>query len=376
MIRLSGIKAILIKEFIQVSRDRLTFGIIIGMPIIQLILFGFSINSDPRHLPMGVVIQEHSVFSRNILKGLENSSYFKVVTVFENDKEANVALEKGKMSFVLKINSGFERKLLKGEHPQLLLEADATDPGTVGGALGALSTIVAQSTKFDLPQQISDMTDKSPALIDVVVHRRYNPEGITAYNIIPGLIGTILSMTMIMMTSMALTRERERGTMENLLAMPLSPFDIMMGKILPYIIIGLLQFGVILVAGHFLFAVPFLGSLWLATAMVLTFITANLIIGYLFSTLAKTQLQAMQLTFFFFLPSMLLSGFMFPFFGMPKWAQYLSEIFPITHFLRIIRGILLKGSGFEMIYTEMLSIVAFIIIVGGLALGRFRRTLD
>jgi ABC-2 type transport system permease protein len=373
---ISGISAILIKEFIQMSRDRLTFGIIIGMPIIQLILFGFSINGDPRHLPMGVVIREHSVFSRNILKGLENSSYFKVASVFEDEQAASIALEKGQLSFVLTINSGFERKLLKGERPQLLLEADATDPGTVGGALGALSTIVAQSTKFDLPQQVGDMSDASHSLIDVVVHRRYNPEGITAYNIIPGIIGTILSMTMIMMTSMALTRERERGTMENLLAMPLSPFDIMIGKILPYIIIGLLQFGVILIAGHVLFSVPFLGSLWLATAMVLTFITANLIMGYLFSTLAKTQLQAMQLTFFYFLPSLLLSGFMFPFFGMPLWAQYLSEIFPITHFLRIIRGILLKGSGFEIVYTEMLAIVAFILVVGAIALSRFRRTLD
>jgi ABC-2 type transport system permease protein len=376
MVRLSGITAILIKEFIQMSRDRLTFGIIIGMPIIQLILFGFSINGDPRHLPMGVVIREHSVFSRNILKGLENSSYFKVVSVFEDARDANIALEKGKLSFVLTINAGFERKLLKGERPQLLLEADATDPGTVGGALGAVSTIVAQSTKFDLPQQVGDMPDASQSLINVVVHRRYNPEGKTSYNIIPGIIGTILSMTMIMMTSMALTRERERGTIENLLAMPLSPLDIMIGKILPYIIIGLLQFGVILIAGHLLFAVPFLGSLWLATAMVLTFITANLIMGYLFSTLAKTQLQAMQLTFFFFLPSLLLSGFMFPFFGMPLWAQYLSEIFPITHFLRIVRGILLKGSGFEIVYTEMLAIIAFILVVGAIALGRFRRTLD
>jgi ABC-2 type transport system permease protein len=376
MKRFSGIVAILIKEFIQVSRDRLTFGIIIGMPIIQLILFGFSINSDPRHLPLGVVIKEHSVFSRNILKGLENSTYFDVVSVFEDDKEASVALEKGTLSFVLTINSGFERKLLKGEHPQLLLEADATDPGTVGGALGNLSTIVAESTKFDLPQQMSSMSDKTESLIDVVVHRLYNPEGITAYNIIPGLIGTILSMTMIMITSMALTRERERGTMENLLAMPLSPLDIMIGKILPYIMIGLLQFGLILVAGHLLFRVPLQGSLCLATVMVLTFITANLIIGYLFSTLAKTQLQAMQLTFFFFLPSMLLSGFMFPFYGMPVWAQYLSEIFPITHFLRIIRGILLKGSGLEVLYPEMLAIIGFIIGVGAIALGRFRRTLD
>lgn len=376
MIKFSGIAAILIKEFIQVSRDRLTFGIIIGMPIIQLLLFGFSINSDPRHLPLGVVIKEHSVFSRNILKGLENSTYFNVANVFEDDKEANIALEKGNLSFVLTINSGFARKLLKGERPQLLIEADATDPGAVGGALGSLSAIVAESTKFDLPQQISNMSGKSIGLVDVVVHRRYNPEGITAYNIIPGLIGTILSMTMIMMTSMALTRERERGTMENLLAMPLSPFDIMIGKILPYIIIGLLQFGVILVAGHFLFAIPIHGSLGLATGMVLIFITANLIIGYLFSTLAKTQLQAMQLTFFFFLPSMLLSGFMFPFYGMPVWAQYLSELFPITHFLRIIRGILLKGSGVGVLYPEMLAIIGFIIVIGGVALSRFRRTLD
>jgi len=373
MFRLAGVISILVKEFIQVSRDRLTFGIIIGMPIIQLILFGFSINSDPRHLSMGVLIKEHSIFSRNILKGLENSSYFRITHVLENDTEADMALEQGKVSFVLTIDFGFERKLLRKESPQILLDADATDPGAVGGALGVLSTIVNQSLRGDLPTQIGNQANGN---IDIVVHKRYNPEGITAYNIIPGLIGTILSMTMIMMTSMALTREREKGTMENLLAMPLSPLDIMVGKILPYIIMGLLQFAVIIIVGYFLFGVPFLGSIWLSLGMVLIFITANLIVGYFFSTLAKTQLQAMQLTFFFFLPSILLSGFMFPFFGMPKWAQFLGELFPITHFLRIIRGILLKGSSLEIIYPEMLSIIAFILIVGGIALARFQRTLD
>lgn len=376
MFRLTGIIAILIKEFIQVRRDHLTFGIILIMPILQLILFGFSINNDPKYLPMGILIKEHSVFSRNILKGMENSSYFKITHMLENEAEANVALEKGKVSFVLTIDSGFERKLLKKEFPKILLEVDATDPGAVGGALAALSTIVNQSIRFDLPPQINNSIDKSRKDIDIVIHRRYNPEGITAYNIIPGLIGTILSMTMIMMTSMALTRERERGTMENLLAMPLSPLDIMIGKILPYIIIGLLQFVVIIVAGRFLFGVPFLGSIGLAIGVVLIFITANLIVGYLFSTLAKTQLQAMQLTFFFFLPSMLLSGFMFPFLGMPQWAQYLGELFPITHFLRIIRGILLKGSGLEIVYPEMLAIIGFIVVAGVVALARFQRTLD
>lgn len=355
MLKFNGIKAVLIKEFIQVSRDRLTFGIIIGMPIIQLLLFGFSINNDPRHLPLGLVVKENSLFSRSIINGLNNSSYFSIVKNFDDPEIANEELVKSRISFILRINPGFEQKLLKGERPKILLEVDATDPGAVGGALGAIPTIIKESTKHDL-------LNKELPPIDLVIHRRFNPEGVTAYNIIPGLIGTILSMTMIMMTSMALTRERERGTMENLLAMPLTPIDIMLGKILPYIIIGMLQFAVIVIVGRFLFSVPFEGSVLLALGMVFMFVTANLIIGYLFSTIAKTQLQAMQLTFFFFLPSILLSGFMFPFYGMPKWAQYFSEIFPLTHFLRIIRGIMLKGSGLNILYDEVMSMLVFIFL--------------
>jgi ABC-2 type transport system permease protein len=373
--KLRGILAILFKEFIQMRRDRLTFGIMFGLPIIQLIIFGYSINTNPKHLRLGLLSREESVFSRNLVTGLENSTYYKVTQRFQNEKDAKAALEKGGVSFLITLNSGFERQLLKGEKPQLLLEVDATDPVTIGGALSALPQIIDNSLTLDLGKKISTLSTKNGA-IDLVIHKQYNPEGVTAFNIIPGLIGVVLSMTMIMITAMALTRERERGTMENLLSMPISPFEIMVGKISPYIIVGLIQFLVIVLAGKVLFSVPIQGSLIHTGLIVLLFITANLLLGYLFSTIAKTQLQAMQLSFFFFLPSLLLSGFMFPFYGMPKWAQIIGEVFPITHFLRIIRGILLKGIGPESFMNDLVAIVAFIFIVSLIAVARFKRTLD
>jgi ABC-2 type transport system permease protein len=369
------IKALFIKEFIQIRRDRMTFGMMVMMPIIQLILFGFAINNDPRGLPMGVLIYEESVFSRNIIKSFENSSYFKVTQNFTHENQANLALKKGDISFLLTIPAGLERGILRGDQPQILLEADATDPGTVGGALGAIPQLINQSLALDMGRYFPQGAP-SKAIIDVVVHRNYNPESITAYSIVPGLIGTILSMTMIMMTAIALTRESEKGTMENLLSMPFSPFDIMVGKITPYILIGFMQFLVIMSAGHLLFSIPIQGSLILAAMVTLLYITANLLVGYVFSTIVKTQLQAMQLTFFFFLPSLLLSGFMFPFFGMPVWAQYIGNIFPITHFLRIIRGILLKDSGLDVLYSDIFAIFLFILATAFIAVKRFRKTLD
>lgn len=375
MISFSGIKALFLKELIQMRRDRVTFAMMVMMPIIQLMLFGFSINSDPRGLPLGLHIQEESVFSRNIVKSLENSSYFAVEKNFLTSIEGADALKRGEISFLLTINPGFEKALLRKESPQILIEADASDPGAVGGSLNAIPLLIRQSIENDLGRYFPEAATQK-GLIHTIIHRNYNPEGLTAYNIVPGLIGTILAMTMIMMTSMALTRETERGTMENLLSMPLTSLDIMVGKITPYILVGFVQFLVIIIAGNLLFSIPFRGSFILTIAVVLIYITANLLVGYVFSTLAKTQLQAMQFTFFFFLPSILLSGFMFPFYGMPKWSQYLGEVFPITHFLRIIRGILLKGNGIEIIYKELLALLLFIFCAGLLAIKRFRKTLD
>ena len=367
----TGIKAILLKEFIHMIRDRATFGIMIGMPIIQLLLFGFSINNDPHHLPLGIVIQDEGPLTRSVLLALEHSDYFKAVERLHSPQDVDTALNEGKLSFVLTIPAHFEKQFLKNEQPQLLFEVDATDPGAIGGAVGTINTIISTTLQNETHKDLSSNTS-----VDIVIQKRYNPEGIMAKNIIPGLIGVILSMTMIMVTAIALTREREHGTMENLLVMPLSPFEIMVGKIIPYILVGLIQFSVVSFAGVFIFHVPFLGSLALATSMVLLFIIANLLVGYLFSTVAKTQMQANQLTFFFFLPSMLLSGFMFPFLGMPQWAQVLGEVFPLTHFLRIIRGIMLKGNDFMDISQEILSISIFIVTISFLAILRFRRTLE
>ncbi len=375
MFSLSGIKALFFKEFIQMRRDRMTFGMMVMMPIIQLILFGFAINNDPRGLPLGVLIQEESSVSRSIVSSLENSSYFKVTHHFKTQKEGEDALKRGNISFFLTIPPGLERGVLRGDQPQILLEADATDPGAVSAPLGAIPKLINQSLARDLGRYFPQATPAT-TMIDTVIHLNYNPESITAYNIIPGLIGTILSMTMIMMTAIALTRESEKGTMENLLSMPLSPFDIMIGKITPYILVGFIQFLVIIGAGYLLFSIPILGSLLLASVMTLLYITANLLVGYVFSTIVRTQLQAMQLTFFFFLPSMLLSGFLFPFFGMPYWAQVLGNFFPITHFLRIMRGILLKDSNLDIIFNDMLAMIAFILCAAFIAIKRFRKTLD
>ena len=365
------IKALVIKEFIQMRRDRLTFAIMSMMPIVQLLIFGFSINNDPKFLPMGIMVQEESVFSRRIVEGLKTSSYFDIRKTFRNKQEADFALHSGDVMFVLDFEEQFENKFLRGESPSILVKIDATDPGAIGGGVGALPEIIQDSLYFDWGKKFNNIEP-----FNLIIHKAYNPEGITAYNVVPGLIGTILSMTMIMMTAMALTREKEKGTMENLLSMPFTPLEIMIGKVTPYIMVGLMQFLVIFLAGKFIFSVPFMGSFLLALACVLLFIIANLIVGYVFSTLAQSQLQAMQLNFFFFLPSMLLSGFMFPFYGMPSWAQTIGSIFPITHFLRIVRGIFLKGSGLNVIYHEMLYILAFILIMTFFAVKRFKKTLD
>jgi ABC-2 type transport system permease protein len=366
---------IVVKEFIQLRRDRLTFGMIVGIPVIQLLLFGFAINSDPKSLPTAVLSQDNSQYARTVTAALQTSSYFKVVRQIASEAEANELLARGEVQFVVTIPVGFERALARGERPVLLIEADATDPSATGNALAALSQSVDTALAHDLKGVLAESMPQ-PSPVDLRVHRRYNPEGVTAYNIVPGLLGVILTMTMILMTGLAMTRERERGTFENLLATPALPIEVMTGKIVPYILIGLIQVTLVLLAARFIFEVPMQGNIALLFGVVLIFIAANLTLGITFSSLARNQLQAMQMTFFFFLPSMLLSGFMFPFRGMPYWAQVIGNALPLTHFLELVRGLMLKGNSFMDLWPSLWPILVFMLVVMVLGLKVYRRTLD
>ncbi|MEO8627860.1 MAG: ABC transporter permease [Betaproteobacteria bacterium] len=367
--------AILTKEFRQVRRDRLTFGMMVGIPILQLILFGYAINSDPKHLPVAVIDSDRSEFSRSFIAGLENSEYFRITDRVASEREGDTLLDAGKVQFVLVVPQDFSRKLIRGEHAVMLLAADATDPAATGNAIAAINQIGDRTIGRDLIGSLESLR-QTHSPFEVRIQRRYNPEGLTRYNVVPGLVGVILTMTMVMMTALAMTRERERGTMENLLATPAHPAEVMFGKIVPYILIGYVQVSVILVAARLLFDVPIVGSLALLSIVLVLFIAANLAVGFTFSTIARNQLQAMQLTFFFFLPSMLLTGFMFPFRGMPVWAQTIGEALPLTHFLRIVRGILLKGNGIGEVAPHVWPIVAFTVFAAAVALKRYRQTLD
>ncbi|MEP6656918.1 MAG: ABC transporter permease [Betaproteobacteria bacterium] len=366
---------IVAKEFIQLRRDRLTFGMIVGIPVVQLVLFGYAINSDPKHLPTAVLSADRSEFTRSILSGLKNSEYFSFVGEARDEREADRMLATGKVQFVVTIPQDFTRALLRGERPALLLEADATDPSATSNALSAINQLAQTALVHDLVGPMASL-GASAAAFEVRVHPRYNPEAITQYNIVPGLMGVILTMTMVLMTGLAITRETERGTMENLLATPATPLEVMTGKIVPYVMIGLIQVTLILGLARGLFGVPMIGNIGVLYLAVLLFIAANLTLGLTFSALAQNQLQAMQMTFFFFLPSMLLSGFMFPFRGMPGWAQTVGEVLPLTHFLRIVRGVLLKGNGFGEIGSEAWPIALFMLIVTVIGLRFFKSTLD
>lgn len=367
--------AIITKEAIQMRRDRITFAMMLGVPLMQLVLFGFAINNDPKGLPAALVTTSQDHYTRAMVSAMENTGYYRFDHVVASAEEADRLIQSGAVSFVVTVPSDFARRVERGDHPQILIEADATDPSVASGAISTLGTVAAQAL---LREQSAEAlaARQSTAALEVVVHQLYNPEGITQYNIVPGLLGVILQLTMVMMTSMALTRETERGTMENLLAMPASPLEIMLGKVLPFLVVGGVQVVVVLVAAKSLFGVPFVGSLWLLLISILIFVLALVLLGYAFSTLARTQMQAMQLTFFFFLPSLLLSGFMFPFRGMPGWAQTLGEIFPLTHFLRIIRAVMLKGADLQGVATPLAALMVFVAVYMLLALMRFRRTLD
>ena len=367
--------AMIVKEFIQMRRDRMTFGMMVGIPMMQLILFGFAINSDPKHLDTAVLMADQGPQGRTLLQAIKNSSYFEFVRQVSTEAEARDVLARGDVQFVINIPQSFTRDLLRGDRPSVLIEADATDPAATSNAIGSLRTLVNTSLQNDLKGTLSFLMG-TDGPVDLRVHALYNPEAVTQYNIVPGLMGVVLTMTMVMITALAITRERERGTMENLLSMPTRPIEVMIGKIVPSILIGYIQVTLILTAAHFIFHVPMVGSLVLLGVSALLFIAANLAMGITFSTVAKNQLQAVQMSFFFFLPSLLLSGFMFPFRGMPHWAQVVGEVFPLTHFLRIVRGILLKGNGLDDVAQQLGAIALFAFIALLVAVKRYKQTLD
>jgi ABC-2 type transport system permease protein len=362
--------AMLIKELIQLRRDRVSFAMIIMIPLVQLLLFGYAINTNPRHLPTAVLLQEQSDLGRSVLKALQNTAYFDVVQVAQSEAEFDRLLASGAVLFAIEVPANFERNVRRGDRPALLVAADATDPVAAGSAMAALGNLAQTALQHDraIPE------GATPAF-EIRTHARYNPAANTSFNIVPGLVGTILTMTMLIFTALSVTREIERGTMESLLAMPITPVEIMLGKIVPYIIVGFVQAALIGI-GVGLFGVPLLGSLLLLALLSTLFITTNLSVGYTFSTVAQNQLQAMQMSMMFFLPNILLSGFMFPFAGMPGWAQWIGELLPLTHYLRIVRGIMLKGADLSDLHYDTLALAGLMLIAMMIAIRRFRRTLD
>jgi ABC-2 type transport system permease protein len=363
--------AVLVKEFIQLKRDRVSFAMIIMIPLVQLMLFGYAINTTPRNLPTAVLLQEHSDLSRSILAALENTNYFRVTQLPANEAELDQLLASGSVLFAVEIPTGFERAVRRGDKPAMLVAADATDPVASGSALGALAQVVTTALAHDRA-----VPNAGAMPFEIRTHARYNPAGQTQLNIVPGLVGTILTMTMLIFTALSVTRELERGTMENLLSMPITPIEIMLGKIIPYVLVGFVQAALIIGIGVALFGVPIVGSLALLAALSTLFIATNLSIGYTFSTVAQNQLQAMQMSMMFFLPNILLSGFMFPFAGMPTWAQWVGEALPLTHYLRIVRAIMLKGSSVADLRYDAASMAVLMLVAMIIAVTRFRRTLD
>ncbi len=372
---IARIIALFRKEMIQMRRDRVTFAMTLGVPLMQLLLFGFAINTDPKELPAALVAPTQDRYTRAIVTALELTGYYRFDHVAVSATEAESLIERGIVSFVVTIPSDFARRVEREDKPRLLIEVDATDPAVASGAISTLSTVAAAALLHE-QGTAARAAEASHGRLQIVVHRRYNPEGITQYNIVPGLLGVILQMTMVMMTSMALTRETERGTMENLLAMPATSLEIMIAKIAPFLVVGAVQVSVVLIAAKLLFSVPFVGDLSVLAIGIFLFVLALVLLGYTISTLSRTQMQAMQLTFFFFLPSLLLSGFMFPFRGMPVWAQTLGEVFPLTHFLRMIRAVMLKGADLQAVSAQISALIIFVVVLTLIALSRFRRTLD
>ncbi|MDI1287311.1 MAG: ABC transporter permease [Reyranella sp.] len=372
---LRRLAAMIMKEVLQLRRDRLTFAMMFGMPIMQLLLFGYAIDTDPHRLPAAVIAADQSQITRTVLSALANTGYMNFTHRPTSEEEANALLQRGEVQFVVTIPSDFTRRLVRGERAQILIDADATDPLAAANPLAAASPAINQALARDFIGPLAGLRNKADA-VELVVQRRYNPEGKSRLNVVPGLLAVILTMTMVMMTALAVTRERERGTMENLLAMPVRPIEVMIGKIVPYIVIGSVQVIVILLVSRLLFDVTIEGSVTLLALGTALFITVNLAIGFTISTLTQNQLQAMQASFFMMLPSILLSGFMFPFRGMPVWAQWLGEALPATHFMRIVRGVMLKGADLGAVSGELIALVAMLLIVSTLAISRYKVTLD
>ena len=371
----SRIMAILAKEFTQLLRDRLTYAMILAIPIVQLLMFGYAINGDPKHLPTAVLVQDQGQFSRSILASLDNSDYFRIVADARSPAELNEMIQRGKVQFAITIPGDFSRRVVRRDNAQILVEADASDPAATGGAIGALASLPQNALMHDLEGPIAAATPTAPPF-EVVIQRRYNPEGKTAYNIVPGLLAIVLSMTLVMMTALDLTGDGERGTMETLLATPVRPIEVMIGKLTPYVLVGLIQASVILIVARLLFDVPMQGG-WAALIVGLfLFIVGSLSLGFLISTVARNQLQAMQMSMFYMLPSILLSGFLFPFRGMPDWAQWIGTIIPVTHMLRVVRGAMLKGVGIAEAAPSLGALALFVTIVAGLAMMKYRTTLD
>ena len=372
---LDRMTAVLVKEFIQLTRDRITYALILAVPVIQMLLFGYAINTDPRHLPTAILVQENSVFARSVVSAMANSSYFDIVRTARSPAELEALVRTGEVQFAVTIPGDFTRRVVRRDHPQVLVEADATDPTATGSALAALASLPGEALRHDLEGAVA-ASEAAPPPFELVVHRRYNPENITAFNIVPGLLGVVLTLTLVMMTAIGVTREQERGTMESLLATPVQPLEVMIGKLAPFVIVGMIQTAIILIVARLLFGVPMEGG-WPGLILgIALFIIGSLGLGFLISTLTRTQLQAMQLSVFYLLPSILLSGFMFPFRGMPLWAQWLGTMIPVTHFLRIVRGALLKGQGFADMAPSLLALAVFVCAVAALALARYRTTLD
>ena len=372
---LSRIFAVLAKEFRQLRRDRLTFAMILGIPIMQLLLFGYAINTDPKHLPTAVLVQDQGDFSRSVIASLENSQYFDIVQTVRTPAELDRLFERGTVLFAVTIPGDFTRRVVRGENPQILVEADASDPTATASGVAAIAAIPNYALVHDLKGPLASRA-KVIAPFQLVVQRRYNPESITAYNIVPGLLGTILSLTLVIMTALGMTRESERGTMETLLATPLRPLEVMIGKLTPYVLIGIFQATIIISMANLLFGVPLAGGWGALILGLFLFIVGSLSLGFLVSTVARNQLQAMQMAFFYFLPSILLSGFLFPFRGMPVWAQWIGTAVPVTHMLRVVRGAMLKGVGISGSLQSLGALAVFMVVVAALAVRQYRTTLD
>ncbi|MGB0055282.1 MAG: ABC transporter permease [Methyloceanibacter sp.] len=367
--------AMILKEFVQMRRDRMTFATMLFVPILQLTLFGFAINTDPKQLPTAVLVRDEGPLTRAVLQAMKNTDYFDFRQQVRSSEELDRLVRSGTVQFAIEIPASFERDVRRGDRPAILVIADATDPVATGTAISAVQGVIDTALRRELRGPDASVTN-SVAPFELVLQRRYNPEGITQYNIVPGLLGVVLTMTMMMFTALAVTREIERGTMESLLSMPIKPVEIMIGKIAPFVLVGFVQMSIILTAAHYVFGVPILGSVPLLITLSTLFAASNLAVGYTFSTVAQNQLQAVQMTFFFFLPNFLLSGFAFPFRGMPHWAQWIGEALPLTHFIRIVRGIMLKGNGFADMRLDVAALAIFMFAAMALALFRFRKTLD